>query len=75
MPKADFSVTFAGRPGYKLLYLRNSKDESFMVKKMEFGTFFNGKIYYINAGAETAKYVEYGPLFDRMINSFEITHF
>lgn len=73
--ESNSNVTFAGRPGYKLVYLRNSKDESFMVKKIEFGTFFNGKIYYINASAETSKYLEYGPIFDRMINSLEITPF
>jgi eukaryotic-like serine/threonine-protein kinase len=64
-------VTLANYNAYKLTYTRKEGECNLQI--MEIGTVRNGKAYFITYTAESAKYSEYLPTAEAMIQSFQIT--
>lgn len=67
------NTTLSGRPAYKLVYIRNSKNSKTMVKRIEVGTIAGRKGYIVNGGSEAAKYSEILPIIEKMISSIQLT--
>jgi hypothetical protein len=67
------NVWLAGNPVYILSY-KYSDPISGILKVMETGTIIRGKGYYIQYFAESAKYSNYLPTIQTMIDSFTLIH-
>ncbi|WP_255325357.1 PsbP-related protein [Tolypothrix sp. PCC 7601] len=65
------STTLSNFNAYRLTYTRQEGQCKLQV--MEMGTVRNGKIYFITYTAESAKYSQYLPTAEAMIQSFKIT--
>ncbi|MEH2171169.1 MAG: PsbP-related protein [Nostoc sp.] len=65
------STTLSNFNAYKLTYYRQEGQCKLQV--MEIGTVRNGKVYFITYTAESAKYSQYLPPVEAMIESFKIT--
>jgi len=70
-PNANISeqgeTTLAKRPAYILIY-RDGENK----QKMQVGTIYNYREYVITSEAETAKYLDWKPKAEEIINSFEL---
>ena len=65
------NVALAGNPAYILLY-KYSDPTSGILQVMETGTIISGRGYYIQYFAESAKYSNYLPTIQTMIDSFTL---
>jgi hypothetical protein len=68
--ESKLNAMLAGHSSYKLVYTVTKDGTSY--QSLEVGTIINHKIYRIAYHTETAKYSDYLPVIQKMIDSFEI---
>jgi hypothetical protein len=59
-------------PAYRLVYTERLQPENIDLKTLEIGTVIEDKVYVVMYHAETAKYDQYLPIIEEMINSVEL---
>jgi hypothetical protein len=59
-------------PAYRIVYTERLQPENIDLKTLEIGTVIEDKVYVVMYHAETAKYDQYLPIIEEMINSVEL---
>jgi hypothetical protein len=59
-------------PAYRIVYTERLQPENIDLKTLEIGTVIEDKLYVVMYHAETAKYNQYLPIIEEMINSVEL---
>jgi hypothetical protein len=60
-------------PAYRIVYTERLQPENIDLKTLEIGTVIEDRIYVVMYHAETARYEQYSPIIEEMINSIELT--
>jgi hypothetical protein len=60
-------------PAYRIVYTERLQPDNIDLKTLEIGTVIEDKVYIITYHAETARYEQYLPIIEEMINSIELS--
>jgi hypothetical protein len=60
-------------PAYRIVYTERLEPEDIDLKTLEIGTVIGDKVYVVMYHAETARYDQYLPIIEEMINSIELS--
>jgi hypothetical protein len=60
-------------PAYRIVYTERLQPENIDLKTLEIGTVIEDRIYVVMYHAETARYEQYLPIIEEMINSIELS--
>ena len=60
-------------PAYRIVYTERLQPDNIDLKTLEIGTVIEDKVYIITYHAETARYDQYLPIIEEMINSIELS--
>ena len=60
-------------PAYRIVYSERLEPENIDLKTLEIGTLIGDKLYIVMYHAETARYDQYLPIIEEMINSIELS--
>jgi hypothetical protein len=60
-------------PAYRIVYTERLQPEDIDLKTLEIGTMIGDKVYVVMYHAETARYDQYLPIIEEMINSLELS--
>src|ERR671918_1832393 len=60
-------------PAYRIVYSERLEPENIDLKTLEIGTLIDDKLYIVMYHAETARYDQYLPIIEEMINSVELS--
>jgi hypothetical protein len=60
-------------PAYRIVYTERLQPENIDLKTLEIGTLIDDKLYIVMYHAETARYDQYSPIIEEMINSLQLS--
>ena len=60
-------------PAYRIVYTERLQPENIELKTLEIGTLVGDKVYVVMYHAEAARYDQYSPIIEEMINSIELS--